>query len=645
MYVIDVIPLTPLPPQTPQIVSYFFDRQLPKGAVVHVPFGNREIPAAVIDASPLEGQKIALKKSGFELKRITSVVAEEPCISNRQFKIAAWLAKRYAAALGMCLKATLMPSFGTKRSLRPITDAPGSPDHSATPVSNVIISGSAERTAKELESIVERYVRAGKQVLVVVPEVSTATVFVRRLARWTPRSYHAELGRTELVATWQAAADTSSLVFIGTRAALFLPLVHLGAIIVEDRDNDAYKSDMSPRYVAPDLAAYCAGLSGAELFSTTPSHSVADEHALREHQATLNDHTKRLTFDLVDMAQEFRNGPSPLFSRLLADRICDAVDSKHAVLLYSARKAYSGVLVCRNCGGLAKCKNCDIPLRVHRIGQSLALQPRESMLVCYHCSAYHAMPDRCGNCSSTALAPSGIPGSQRIEEELRTLLTRRGITTPEIFVLDSDLIRDRVQEEEVLERIAAVQAPIVIATQKVLSYRYTHRFPLVAVMNADALATSNDFRTDERLVYQLSALADFKPEQYIIQSFRTDSPVLRFLRGERTKFYDDELVARRAFRYPPYARIALLTYAHLDRDQAAHNARLVGEQLRLIIARLGADDMVVISGPSPAMLAKVGGFYQQTILLKLALDFDRLDSIVRGLPPGWKMDIDPRSTV
>ncbi len=642
MYVVEVIPLAVLPPHAPQVVSYFTDRDLPRGAVLRVPFSGRTLTAVALGSEPLGQRKLALKKSAFRLRQAGKVLAAEPCVSATQFALAGWLAKRYAAPLGMCLKAVLPSGFGTAATLATsaaAARATGSITEQATQ-KPTYACGALTDTLATLQRAVTSGVHGGKQVLVLVPEVSAIAPIAARLTEHSVVHYSSDLSRAECAVTWARVASGESLVVVGTRVALFLPFINLGAVVVEDYLNEAYKSDLSPKYVAPDLAAVVAQRQDAPLTLTSPFRGVVAEQEIRERRAASALDAPPLPLELVDM----RTSSSFLFSPLLTQALCDAVEATQPVLLYSARKAYSGILVCRACYGLARCARCDVPLRVHRIAATAAVTPRESMLVCYHCGAYHPYPARCGNCDSTMLAPSGAPGSQRIEEELRKLLERRGIATPETFVFDADLTRNREQEDDLIERIAATDAPVVIGTQKVLSSRYAARFPLVAVVNADALATSSDYRTDERVAYQLAALADAATERFIVQTFEPDGAVFSLLRGERAAFYDAELSARRSFRYPPFARLALLTYAHPDKARAAHDARLVVGELRMAASRIGAAKDVSVSDASPALLECVGGTYHQTVLLKFSPDFAHLDALLRVLPPRWRVDIDPRST-
>lgn len=645
MFIIEVIPLVSLPQQSPQILSYFFDCRLPRGALVAVPFGSREIKAAVIESHTIESQKVVLKKSGFQLKKLSKVLLETPCFSSHQFQLIVWLAKHYCTSLSTSLKLALPPSLNAKKfSIAEVT-SPGTSN--ATPQDPHIISGSTDRIIPYAQEQISECLYGGKQVLFLVPEISTAEFFCSAFERFVPQMIHSGMPRSNAIEAWSTAAAHNAKLFIGTRMSLFLPFSDLGLIIVEDHEHEMYKSDINPKYVARDVAEHLASIFRAKLIFTTPALSVSDIRLVRERRAT---HTElssaRASMTLIDMAHHAWSSGLPLFSRPLQESLISAVKDKRSILLYSARRAYSGILICKNCGGLAKCKNCNMPLRVHRVPSDIALKYGESMLVCYRCSAFHPMPDRCSNCSSSSLVPSGAPGSQRMEETLRRLMDQNGIPHPDIFIFDSDLIRDRVYELDVLSRIERSEAPIVIGTQMALSLRYTKQFHLIAVINTDALATSTDFRADERLLLQLAALADFEPKQFIVQTFTPDNPVFSLMYGaDSISFYKRELEARNAFGYPPFKRLALLTFSHKSHEKAVRETRIVCDMLRMAVSKMNATEMISVSNPSPAAVAKTNGIYHCTILLKVAHDFDRLGELMKLVPTGWKIDLDPRVSV
>lgn len=636
MYIIEVIPLATLPSQAPQLLSYFFERPLVRGAVIRVPLGSRLIKAVVIASSTLESQKISLKKSLFQLKKAAEVISEEPCINSLQLKIAAWLAAYYYAPLALCLKTVLPPFFQTKRYAMPVRDPllPLQP-----PPEPLVITVSAGETIAQILP----HIRAGLlrgHVVLLVPERAVLDFFVHALAEFDPIVIHSQLSGAECAAAYRKLQDDPPRLIVGTRMALFAPFRCLGAIIVEDYLNEAYKSDSTPKYRTPETARHIAEIYGARLIQMSSLLGVAEYHALGAPQAS---HANAVgspcqsAITVVDLTQEIRTGSTSLFSRPLERALSEALTRKKRVLLYSSRRAYSTIVVCRNCGGLARCKNCDIPLRVHKTS--------ERMLICYHCAAYHQFPDACGNCRSTALTPSGIPGSQKIQEEAERLMERHHVRDIESFILDSDLVRDTASERALMAGINASPCPLVIATHMIASHRYGQRFDLIGIVNTDALATSNDFRTDERLAYQLAQLRDCEPAAMIVQTNNPSGAALALGLSGNQEFYAKELDARKRFDYPPFSRLVKIGFKHADQRAAAYQARVVSEKLKMAVLRLGLGDAITMLGPSPASVAKEDNLYNQYIILKIGYSVDNLETILKYIPSGWSIDPDPQSLV
>src|SRR3989344_4331593 len=240
MYILEVIPIANLPPQVPQLLSYFFSKELPKGAIVEVVIGNRKVLAVVISSEPAENQKILLKKSSFQLKKISSIVSETPLVSETQFKIALWLSQNYFSPLGMCLK-TVLPPFFLKQNLEPrMLNLEKSKFHlSGQEIQNSkLLLSRAKNIIKNITSEIKKTLRDKKQILLVVAEI-----------------------------------------IIGTRQALFAPFTNLGLIIVEDPSNEAYKSDMSPKYNTVSLVKKIAKIYSAKLLFVSQAPDV-DQYLL-----------------------------------------------------------------------------------------------------------------------------------------------------------------------------------------------------------------------------------------------------------------------------------------------------------------------------------------------------------------------------
>lgn len=642
MHVIEVIPLVKLPPQVPQLLSYFFDRPLERGALVQVPMGTRAVKAVVVSSASLEEQKALVKKSAFQLKKLDKVLDESTVLGKTQLSLALWLSRFYFAPLGTCLKTVLPPFFGKKKYRldwpSPAKIAEDRPENKK-PI--IILT-----RAKDAHSSIAKLLgQAKNQTVIITPELDTVSYFAGAFSEKKPVVVHGGLSAAVHYKAFSQIADGTARLVIGTRAALFSPFTDLGLVIVDDPLNEAYKSDMSPRLNVPDLAQKVAKLHGADIAYLTPSLNTEARHWLEKGEYELRDELKASPAEIriADMAQELRTGNFSIFSRALQERMLKTLDGGGRILLYSARRAYSSMLLCRNCGALSLCEKCEIPMRVHRAG--LSAGGSESLLVCYRCSAYRTAPDRCPNCHSAMLKPTGFAGSQKIREQIEQFLVRHGITA-DTFILDSDLIRGPEQERELLSEIAKSARPVVIATSMIFSHRYELGFDLVGVISADALLSSSDFRTDERFFYQTDRLNDFSPDQMVIQTFDPEQRAIQALApGRRQEFFGAELAARKALQYPPFSRLVKLTFRHRVQATASHNARVAAERLKMAAGRLGLSDHVRLLGPSPSLIARDKGEYAYNLILKVLDDSNKAEAILKYLPSQWLIDVDPRSIV
>lgn len=637
MQILEVIPLAMLPPHVPQLLSYFFDRELPTGAVVRVPVGNRAVTAVVVSSTPLEREKAALKRTDFQLKKISAVVSETPQADRSQLNLALWISKQYFAPLGQSLK-TVLPPFFSRRGYR--AALPSKTKRSPSPYKPLIIVSRAKESAERMRPFILQTLQDGGQALLVAPELASAQYFADALADLKPTLLHGGMRPKEHAARLEAIASGDARLVIGTRIALFAPFKDLLTVLVDDPSHEFYRSDMTPRYNTPDVARKLAERSGARLILVTPTLSANNIHGVENGFYETRDvkDSRRPEVEIIDMAQEIKTGNFSVLSRVFQNMLTESLRRGQRVLLYSSRRAYSGSLACQNCGVSVPCQNCSIPMRVHR--------STEDMLVCYRCSAYQVLPSQCPNCASYKLRASGSPGSQKVEETVRYFLDQNGFTNMPTFILDSDLIRTPRQERELVDALRASPSHILIATQMVFSYRHRWDFDAIGVVNADALESAPDFRTQERLLYQLEKLLDFGPNRVLIQTYQSDSPLLaQFRQGNYNAFYSEELSTRKALGYPPFSRLVRLSFGHRDEQKAATEARILAERLKMAIAKLGLATKVQVFGPSPALVAKERGRSISGIVLKLSHTLGSLDTLLKYVPSRWLIDVDPRSVV
>ncbi len=509
MYVLEVLPLSVLPPQVPQILSYYHDSALPKGAVVEVPLNNRLVTAAVIDSYNLDEQKILVKKSLFQLKKVSRVLSAEPIIFEWQFKIALWLAHRYVAPLGLCMKSVLPPFFLKARYPIESTNL-----FTATPLGippSWTITR-AQDSAHHIKSLIKNE-KLG-QTLIIVPDGSYIPYFQSELVDMKPAVITSATGIKDYYRVWKETSSQDIRMVIGTRQALFLPFTNLKHIIVIGPLHEFYKSDMSPKYWTSELAEMIATNHGARFIALSALLGVEAYEKLNQKEIQVSDVMKPwpAKISIIDLAAEFKQGYIVgVLTPDARDIMRETLTKRDKVLIVSARRGYSGILLCQRCGYSFKCPNCDLPMRVHQ-GVTLSL-------LCHHCNRIQPYPYACPNCHSSQIKATGPAGGQKIFEELQKMITFGQLDRVPILLMDTDVTQNQTEEDEIVNEIKKPGPHILISTQKIFSYSYDLKFDTVIIPQLDALAIGSDFQTTERLWYHLEKLADFEPRQIVAQTF------------------------------------------------------------------------------------------------------------------------------
>ncbi|HVZ11211.1 MAG TPA: primosomal protein N' [Candidatus Paceibacterota bacterium] len=633
VYVVEAIPLAVLPPNTPQILSYYHDEKLPKGALVTIPLHRRSVSAVVVGSEELTNRKLLLKKSAFELKKLSAVTTGGAHISEYQFKGALWLANTYVAPLGLAMKAMLPPFFGKKKY--PMSAVPALPEPRRTPKFLTIVA----RSKDMLNLLKPQIDDADGQVLIIVPELT----FIPNFKKFHPAAavIHSQSANAEWYALWKRAKEDSNLTVIGTRQALILPFSNLKLIVIIDPLHEFYKSDFSPKYRTLDFARYTAGLHGARLIAASVLLGT-EAYARLDREGLIPEVKDRMAawpfaIEQIDLVEQMKNGNRGACMPP-AKRAADAaVRAGKRVLILSSRRGYSGILVCQNCGWTQGCPTCGTPMRVH--------QAFELVLACHRCNTTLPYPRTCPQCHGSHVHGIGPAGSQKLFEEIRRAMDFGQIDRAPVLVIDADITKNQTEEDEIMATVRKNKASILIATQKIFSYIFDDSFDLIMIPSFDALISSADFQTTERLWYQLEKLADFKPEKLVIQSYNSHPELEKIKAHEYDDLYDEELKLRRALHYPPYSRIVRLTFSHHLASRAARAGRTLVEKLKMTLVHLGYREFVEIADASPLFVRKDQARYTYTVILKIKPEIPSMRSFLRFVPAGWLIDADPREVV
>lgn len=280
------------------------------------------------------------------------------------------------------------------------------------------------------------------------------------------------------------------------------------------------------------------------------------------------------------------------------------------------------------------CSNCEIPMRVHKTVNLV--------LVCHHCTQSRQVPDHCANCNSGKLKPSGSPGSQKIFETIMRFIEYGQMKKAPALILDSDVIKNDLEENEAIETLNKPGPAVIISTQMIYSHRFKYNFDLVGIINIDALTAFVDFQIEERLNNQIQKIFDFEPKRLIIQTYNPNSSILNYVANDKIEdFLKNELRMRKMFLYPPYAKIIKLSYRHLNKQKAYLAARVASEKLRMARMQLKLEDKIILNDSSTTFLSRENNYYYYNMILKIEPSVSNLREFLKYVPSGWNIDVDP----
>lgn len=470
------------------------------------------------------------------------------------------------------------------------------------------ITGSG-KTLLHLE-LAEAVLAEGKQVLYLVPEISLTEQTVRRLqARFGPLVgvYHSRYSEAERVEIWRSVLEGEYRIVLGARSALLLPFGQLGLIIVdEEHDRSLKQHDPAPRYQARDAAIWLADHLSIPIVLSSATPSLESFHAAEEKRIGYLQLTERpfagppAEVIRVDMRTEQANhtshGP---FSGLLLQELKATLQARRQAILFKNRRGFSPVMVCRTCGNVPHCPNCDIALTYHKAAHELR---------CHYCGHRDSQTRHCRNCGANTLHAEGM-GTERIEELLVALMPGARIGR-----MDLDTTRGKQGFERLIGRFARQELDILVGTQMVTKGLDFPHVSLVGVLSADSLLHYPTFRATEQ-AYQL--LVQFagragrsgQPSRVLIQTYKPDHPFFDLLQAPYSTFADCELPLREALHYPPFSRLVQLELRHKD------NNYLMQEALRLkalLAPWLGSS----LLGPEAPPIARLKGYFRQQFLIK-----------------------------
>lgn len=512
-------------------------------------------------------------------------------------------------------------------------------DKNVTLLHGVTSSGKTEIYIHLIDYILKK----GSQALYLVPEIALTTQLTRRLQKVFGKRviiYHSKFSDNERVDIWKRMLhDPSPCVVIGARSSLFLPFSRLGLVIVDEEHESSYKQfDPAPRYNARDCAIVLASMHGAKtlLGSATPAIETYYK-ALngRYGLVTLSERYEGVQLpliEIVDLNDERRRGriSGPMSARL-AMMSREAVKGGEQVILFHNRRGFAPVVVCKQCGYVPKCQNCDVSLTYHR---------KAGEMVCHYCGATYKLPTICPACKEPAIEVYGY-GTERIEE-----IAESSFPGARIMRMDLDTTRNKDSYLNIINDFSLGKADILVGTQMVTKGLDFERVSLVGILNADNLINFPDFRASERAFNMLEQVAGRagrrnKRGLVIVQTSQPSHPILSYLQAHNYEgFYEHELEERRRYGYPPFTRVINIYLKHRDEDLLIRAAAGYAETLRHLFGNR-------ILGPDEPHIARIQSLYIRKIMLKVEIQasMSKVKAILRSVYEAQMADKSLRSLV
>lgn len=461
--------------------------------------------------------------------------------------------------------------------------------------------------------LIRETLESGSQVLLLLPEIALTTQIVSRLQQVFGSQmgvYHSKYSDSERVEVWNGVLSGRFSFVVGVRSSIFLPFDSLGLIIVDEEHEASFKQfDPAPRFHARDSAIMLSYFHQAKtiLGSATPSfesyfNATQDKYGYvqlthRYGNAILPE------YHLANLSADRKKNLLKLDStRLMREKIQDALDKNEQVLIFQNRRGYSPYIQCEDCGWTGQCIQCDVSLTYHQFAEELR---------CHYCGYKEKVPSSCPACGSTQLTTMGM-GTERIEESLSLLFPEARLGR-----MDLDTTRNKYGYQRILDEFGAGQIDILVGTQMITKGLDFGRVTVVGIWDGDRILNFPDFRAGERAFQQITQVAGragrrSEKGQVIIQSRNPDNEVFeKVIKGDYYEYFRHEMMERKSFYYPPYVKLVKITTRHTDFKITEKAALALHREMAHIPVKK------IVLGPEKALIGRIKNQYQFESMIKL----------------------------
>ncbi len=463
--------------------------------------------------------------------------------------------------------------------------------------------------------LIEEYIKKGKQVLYLLPEIALTAQIIRRLQKHFGGYigiYHSKFNQNERIEIWNKIKTGEMKVVLGARSSLFLPFADLGLIVCDEEHDGSYKQQQpAPRYHARDAAVYYANLFGAKVLLGSGTPSVETYYNTQTKKYGLVELNERYgegelpTIELIDTKPLFKQTKEKvMIAPALQKAIEESLQQNKQVILFQNRRGYTPHQVCKACGWIPHCRYCDVSLTFHKF---------KNKLQCHYCGTVYPTFTTCEACGSHDFMQLNF-GTEKVEEQLQELFP-----TAKIARMDYDTVSGKTAHDQLIQQFEQQKIDVLVGTQMVVKGLDFEHVNLVGILDADSLLSFADFRVNERgfqLMEQVSGRAGRKDAlgNVLIQVANINHPVLKYVKAHDYKsFFAEEIQGRRQFFYPPFSRIIQLTFKHKFKEVVEAASQMVAENMKPLLGKY-------MVGPAEPVVNRVRNQYLMELVLKLPKD-------------------------
>ena len=478
-------------------------------------------------------------------------------------------------------------------------------------IHGVTASGKTQLYVKLIEELLEQ----GKQVLYMLPEIALTAQIIRRLQLYFGNKigiYHSKFNSNERVEIWQKVKTGELKIVLGARSSIFLPFKDLGLIIVDEEHDTSYKQiDHAPRYNARDAAIFYASLCGAKVLLGSATPSIESYYNATKGKFGLVTLSERFgnvnlpTIEIIDLKKVYTaDNVKPALTPAIIEAIQQTLNDKKQVIIFQNRRGYSPYILCKACGWIPHCSQCDVTLTFHKAKNKLS---------CHYCGNTYPVLHICAACGNHEFVQKNF-GTEKLEE-----LLCEEFPDAKVSRMDYDTVKGKHDHDTLIKQFEQQKIDILVGTQMVVKGLDFEHVNLVGIIDADGILNFTDFRVNERsfqLMEQVSGRAGRKDGvgKVLIQVSNIHHPILNFLlTHDYVSMFNYDLEGRVAHHYPPFSRLIKIAFKHKNNNLAQETALQFKQGLEQQLK-------INITGPAQPVIERIRNQFIWEILIKLPKD-------------------------